>query len=552
MSEISKFWKVINPVIPVCSIFGVLVSSLEAAEIQKPISSKFYQHEQSTSLIHYRQDTDLNTWYEISNNSKQLLTQNTTVEQLQDLKPTDWSYGALRDLIDRYGCITGFPDRTFRGNKAVSRAEFVAGLNNCLNKIESLISNPDSMPQADVDNVLRLMQEFQSDLAILQGRTDGAQARLGDLGATQFSATSKLKGEAIFGLGSILTGDAETTFGRRLRLDIATSFTGSDRLLTRLSSNDLTSFSGEIDTFQGDLAFVAQDQEDFQLEVLQYAFGIGDNIDFILGATGLEANDITDTINVLDGDGGSGSISTFGTRNPIYNPPGDSGLGIVHRPIKQVEISAGYLADSASESNPGNGLFNGGYSALGQITVAPIDNVSLAATYIHSYDQSDTKTGTSRSNLQSRTAEFLGEEALTVSNSYGLELSWAISDRLIVGGWGGLSKVSNLNTLNQQLERGTQDIWNWAATLAMPDLGKEGSLAGVVIGSEPKVTRSSIDTDNFREDEQRSLHLEAFYQYQVSDNIAVTPGVVWITEPAKDTANSDDLVVGTIRTTFSF
>lgn len=552
MSEISKFWKIKNPVIPLCSIFLVFASSLEAAEIKKAVGSESIEQTQFTPLIYDRQDLDLDTWHKKSNKNEQLLTQETTVEQLQDLKPTDWSYAALRDLIDRYGCITGFPNRTFQGNNTVSRAEFVAGLNNCLNKVESLISNPDSIPQEDVDTVLRLMQEFQSDLAILQGKTDGAQARLEDLEATQFSTTSKLKGEAVFGLGSVLTGDAETIFGSRLRLDIATSFKRRDRLLTRFSSNDLTSFSGEISTFQGNLAFVETVQEDFQLEVLQYVFGIGDKIDFILGATGLEANDIADTINILDGDGGSGSISAFGTRNPIYNPSGDSGLGIVHRPIKQLEISAGYLANSASESTPGNGLFDGGYSALGQITIAPIDNISLAATYIHSYDQSDTETGTSRANLQSRSAELLGEEALTISNSYGLELSWAISDRLIIGGWGGLSKVSNLNSVNQQLERGTQDIWNWAATLALPDLGKEGSLAGIVIGSEPQVTRSSINTENFREDEQRSLHLEAFYQYQISDNVAVTPGVIWITEPAKDTATSDDLVVGTIRTTFSF
>lgn len=67
MSEISKFWKIINPVIPVCSIFLVLASSLEAAETQQPVSSKSYQHEQSTSLVYDRQDTILNTWYETFN-----------------------------------------------------------------------------------------------------------------------------------------------------------------------------------------------------------------------------------------------------------------------------------------------------------------------------------------------------------------------------------------------------------------------------------------------------------------------------------------------------
>ena len=225
-------------------------------------------------------------------------------------------------------------------------------------------------------------------------------------------------------------------------------------------------------------------------------------------------------------------------------------MGINHRPFDQVQISAGYVASTANESTPGSGLFDGPYSALGQITVEPWSTLSLAAIFVHSYNQTDTETGTNLSNLQSATEELFGEAVPTVSNSYGLELSWAVSDRFIIGGWGGLSKVSNLSTLGEDIDRGTQDIWNWAATLAVPDLGKEGSLAGIVVGSEPKVTNSTIE--NLEEDSENSLHLEAFYQYKINDNIAITPGVVWITEPNSSTQDTDDLVIGTLRTTFSF
>ena len=38
---------------------------------------------------------------------------------------------------------------------------------------------------------------------------------------------------------------------------------------------------------------------------------------------------------------------------------------------------------------------------------------------------------------------------------------------------------------------------------ALPDLGKEGNLAGLVVGMEPWVTDSSIDT--FGDDEDTSL-----------------------------------------------
>ena len=68
------------------------------------------------------------------------------VERLKDVNPGDWAYEALRSLVDRYNCISGFPKRTaqagevpsldvssqtYRGNRTLKRAEFAAGLNSC-------------------------------------------------------------------------------------------------------------------------------------------------------------------------------------------------------------------------------------------------------------------------------------------------------------------------------------------------------------------------------------------------------------------------------------
>jgi len=539
-------------IIPILGAWLLFMSNVEALPESKNSENSFDWQNKSNLKNTSRQsglliyESDAKAFKSVR---QKYLAQVNRVQDLRDIQPTDWSYQALQNLIERYGCISGFPDSTYRGERGVSRAEFIAGLNSCLNSIEERIAQTENVPQADIDTLLRLMQEFQSELAILQGRTDGAQARLQDLEATQFSSTTKLQGEAVFAGADILSaGEASTVLGYRLRLDLSTSFRGDDLLFTRLSTGNFTGFAEEIDTFQGDLAFV--EDEGLRLENLHYSGNIGDRLDFIIGAVGLEADDIAPTINFLDGDGGSGAISRFATRNPLYYPPGEAGLGITHSPIDQIKITAGYVAGAANESSPGSGLFDGPYSALGQITVSPFDSLTLAATYVHSFNQSDTETGTNAANLQSLTADLFGESVPTVSNSYGLELSWAISDRFILGGWGGLSKVNNLSTLGEDIDRGTQDIWNWAATLAIPDLGKEGSLAGIVVGSEPKVTDSTIA--NLEADSDRSLHLEAFYQYQVNDNITITPGVVWITEPDSATQNGDDLVIGTVRTTFSF
>ena len=54
-----------------------------------------------------------------------------SVSQLSDVKQTDWAFQALQSLVGRYGCIAGYPDGTYRGNRAMTRYEFAAGLNSC-------------------------------------------------------------------------------------------------------------------------------------------------------------------------------------------------------------------------------------------------------------------------------------------------------------------------------------------------------------------------------------------------------------------------------------
>lgn len=486
------------------------------------------------------------------------LNQVTNVNQLRDVSPTDWAYEALRSLVDRYGCIAGFPNQTYRGSQALSRYEFAAGLNSCLNQIERLVASSEAVVREDLDTINRLTQEFEAELATIGGRIDSLESRTAFLEDNQFSTTTRLAGEVIFGLSNAFTGsrdddtediDSQVTLGNRVRLELESSFTGEDLLFTRLSTGNAPSLADETGTFQGDLAFAEPADNDLGLEVLFYTFSIGDSTDIIVGAAGTAADDIAPTVNVLDGDGGSGAVSAFGTRSPIYLPPGDAGLGINQSFGDKLLLSAGYLANPANDPSDDGGIFNASYNAIAQLTFNPIESLTLAATYTHSRDQSDTETGSSLANLQSFTEEEFGEAVSTISDAYGLQASWAVSDRIIVGAWGSLSKVVADSSLDGQIDRGSQTIWQWAATLALPDLGKEGNLAGLIVGMEPWVTDSSIDA--LGEDEDTSLHVEAFYQYQLNDNIAVTPGVIWVSAPDNNSDN-DDLIIGTIRTTFTF
>ena len=130
----------------------------------------------------------------------------------------------------------------------MTRYEAAALLNACLDRITEV-----------TDELRRLLKEFETELAILKGRVDGLDARVGELEATQFSTTTKLKGQATWVFGaSHFKGSASqlrsesnkafgaTSFNYDLQLGLATSFTGKDQLTSVLRGGN---FDGDGNVF---------------------------------------------------------------------------------------------------------------------------------------------------------------------------------------------------------------------------------------------------------------------------------------------------------------
>lgn len=66
------------------------------------------------------------------------------------------------------------------------------------------------------------------------------------------------------------------------------------------------------------------------------------------------------------------------------------------------------------------------------------------------------------------------------------------------------------------------------------------------MGIPPKVSSSDV-----RSDRDTSIHVEAFYRWQITDNIGITPGFWMILNPENNSRN-DTQFVGVLRTYFSF
>jgi hypothetical protein len=492
---------------------------------------------------------------QVARDSDEAFAQVTSVSQLTDVKPTDWAFQALQSLVERYGCIVGYPDKTYRGNRALTRYEFAAGLNACMDRINELIAagTADLVKKEDLVVVQKLQEDFAAELATLRGRVDGLETRTATLEKQQFSTTTKLNAEAIFAVAGVATGDTvngnavqkNTVLGDRIRLNFDTSFNGEDLLRVRLQALNLQPFSSNATfTPEGDLRLAASPDgtNAIGIDALLYQFKLGEKTTIVLEANAGAIDDFTDTINpFLDGDGGSGALSHFGTRNSIYYLLNGAGIGITHEFSEKLELSLGYLANDAASPNAGSGLFNGAFGAIAQLTVRPFEPLAIGLTYIHAYNNDFRANGSGGSNNAN-----LGNlgEAFN-SDSFGLSASFQLNPKIVINGSVGYTTANVLSG-----NRGSVDIWNWAVGLAFPDLFRKGSIAGIVVGMEPKVTNASSRL-NFLEDRDTSLHVEGFYQFQLTDNIAITPGIIWLTAPDHNSSN-DGIVIGVIRTTFAF
>jgi len=538
----------------------------------------------------------------------------TSITELTDVSPGDWAYDALRELVEDYKCLVGYPDRTFRGNRPTSRYEFAAGLRACLDRIQELIAAGGVVTEEDLEKLRTLIQQFDAELAVLGTRVDNLDARVAFLEDHQFSTTTKLQGEVIFALtdsfpddqetfniqdvfgldaatatalGADVNGDitvdndTETIFGDRVRLVLNTSFTGTDSLITRLAAGNLGAFDinnpgGALPTGETFQTFNLGDTgNDVVVDWLAYYFNWEASSLYVAAFGGIHSDYVANTFNPYfeDFDGGNGALSTFASENPIYRIGGGAGgaITIGVGPLESIlgpnaALTLGYLAGpDAANPTEGNGIANGEYSALGQLSFNLGDRIGIGLTYNHAYHRARSPifdlgggradagfnggvVGSFAANQPGALGSLLFpgvvNAAPTVTNSYGGQIALRLSENISISGFGTYTDAI-------LIEQGEAEIWTYGAGIAFANAGKEGNVLGIFGGAQPYA--GSIDVfggaGGFRVNEV-PYHIEAFYKYQVTDNISVTPGVIWLLSPNQTRDN--DAFIGTLRTTFTF
>ncbi len=481
----------------------------------------------------------------------------TSVSQLRDVRPTDWAFQALQSLVERYGCIAGYPDGTFRGNRAMTRYEFAAGLNACLDRVNELIASAtaDLVTQEDLAVLQRLQEEFQAELATLRGRVDALEARTSELEANQFSTTTKLSGSTTFDLGTAFAGEGgtgvnvgtdvedEVTFGSSVYLTLDTSFTGRDLLTLDLLAANIqgygSRFENGVEVPEAAVDYEDDTGNDFVLDNLWYNFPIG-NASVFVGTVDLEADEIVPTTGQLIDDGIG---DYFNNGNPLsYSLVDGAGAGFNLDLGRSLNVAAAYLAEDDGEAgNAGSdlGLTGGDNTAFAQVTFTPGDKLTIAGTYNRAYYSTPDSVILAGGTAAGPAG---GSESYSV-NAFGINAGYAISSRITLDGWAGWGFAESDDSSDDA------DLFNWAVNLGFPDLFREGNAGGISVGGFTNVTDES--GTNFTESDDTPFLAQAFYRMQLSDNISIQPGVFYIANPSGDDDN-DNVWIGSLRTQFSF
>lgn len=578
----------------------------QTTEISLPLDSSHWAEDSLTSLetegdrFGYFISSEETKEVEIANDSietsdRYRLGQVNNVFQLRDISPDSWEFEALRNLVERYGCIAGYPDGTYRPDRALTRAEFAAGLNACLEQIQNAIARDPN--QAEVATLERLLQEFAAELAQLETEVDDLEGRVAFLEDNQFSTTTQLSGLYFVNITGatadgdvraegldafraqrdlagdnverIIDDDPQVTLSNYIFLTFNTSFNGRDRLTLQLATGDGNSpanqfvSAGLFNTYG--VPFTDQqgtpgEEDSFILREAFYQFPVNDNLQFVVGPR-------INWYRIFD----NNAFTFFARGASSFNSSGSTQLNAIDRGAgaaaildlsDRITLKAAYLGENTeflpsppfnTATDPNDGLFDA--TATGTIEVDFQIGNDANLRLIYNRSNIDANNGFVGGAIAEPLYGFIddgrgGAIRDATADTFALNFDWRIAQRFGIFGRYSLG-IINVFPVDDELDDDEVNAQSIQFGLAFPDLFKEGALGtfsfvvpfDILEGEEFFVSGAG--------DGGTQLDFEVTYFFPVNSNVALVPAVYVIANP-NNFEDNPAIIVGNLRLQFSF
>ena len=488
------------------------------------------------------------------------IAQGATIRDFSDVYPTDWAYQAVANLIENYGCVSGFPDGTFRGNQPITRFQMAALLNSCLDSISAKMDMMDEEMKSmeDMDTLERLMASFEEEIIVLKGKMDGLDAKVSELEDSQFSTTTKGSFKIATDFTYFSSDDKAAREPRlneektkrtyfdnsglalssEVKLAFETSFTGSDTLSFSLTGDLMSMGEGNYlvsDDFYGKAGdegpagfsgFVYETNLDLGGMMTTLVFGT-DYADF-------------DGLVGLDTYYGGGGYDHYGSSGELGDV-GDAGIGVglelLSSDAGTVTASASYAVvgtDASNETGP-KGIFgeDTDYSIAGALSWDGALFGSNEAMITGMFRYVDHNNVPMYPTKNGGAADVQQTDWKIVAGAY-------LTDTLSVSG----SYASGSQDVRLKGKH-DYDIAQWMVAVNLDDVIFPDSSAGFAYGTAQYVTAPAAS-----ETKEIPTVLEFYYSFSVNDNFEV-PIYLDLISNAAEMSDSNAFAVA-VRPTLTF
>jgi hypothetical protein len=417
-----------------------------------------------------------------------------TTVQFSDVVPGDWAYTALLNLSESYGCVDNAYTQTLKSGQALTRYEAAALVNACLEG---------GVASADINSdAVRLSNEFGTEMAILKGRVDGLEYKVKEISAGQFSSATKMSGSAVFTTGVVENGSVDNTNDEKLSssyayaIDLNTGFANRSNLYVGLEAGNTAATSPiRMDS-------VGPASNSVAVTSLYYTWPVGDDFQLTAGPLVDEDDVISASTSAY-----SDSFRLSGNRFTTGDDVTGTGAAIAYANDSGFNASFSVVTAEASATAAATGIWTKGSDDVITASIG-YDAENYGGGVIYKSEDESSNTGSKEFGLG---AYFRPDGFPTISVTYD----------------------------TQDQESNSKDSTSLVIGLDYP-VGP-GTLSAAYESLDDAFTSAnSVTSKN---------NWELYYNYPVSDGIAVQGGIFVEEKPGSDTTDTTGYVVETF---FSF